>query len=767
MVKAILLNPLPFKDAEKLVIIWEDAAFIGFPKNTPAPANYLDWKAQSKSFSQMAAVASGSYNLTGAGEAVKLAAFEVTYDFFPLLGVAPERGRVFKPEEDSPDAAPVAVLSHGLWQRQFAMDPKVVGKDILLNNKPYTVIGVMPASFQFLDPEIELWLPIAFTTAQRNNREGHYLQVVGRLKDDVSESQAQSEMSTIMTQIRKEHPDETGQLGVRAIPLRDEIVGDVRLQLFVLLSAVGLVLLIACANIANLLLSATSTRSTEIAVRAALGAGRLRIVRQLLLESLLLAITGGLLGTLLAYLSFRFLKYLIPPGVSLFTHLTLDFQILFYTAIISIVTGLIFGLTPAIRASKTNLSEALKSRGTRGGISDGKKFRSAMVIAETALAVVLLVAASLLIQTIYRLQTMDLGFNAKNVIRVETSLPQSKYDSVEKRAQFYDELLQRVEGLPDVVSAGYSTAVPLDWKGGTSGYAWEGRPQVRGEILDANHREVSTKLLQTLGIQLIAGRYFDGSETSTSMPVAIINEAMAETYSKTTSAIGKRFRISPDTPFFTVIGIVRSIRNMGLDVEQKSEMYFPLRQAAIYRFQWYAPKELLIRTKGQNQMKILPDVRKIVRGVDPEVPVSHVMTLESVVAREIQHRRITMILLACFALLALILASTGIYGVLSYFVNQQVPEIGVRLALGARPVGILLLVVRRGMTLATTGVLVGIIGSLALTRLLQSSLYGISAQDPKTISLTAALLGLAALAACIIPGRRAMKVEPLAALRYE
>jgi putative ABC transport system permease protein len=509
-----------------------------------------------------------------------------------------------------------------------------------------------------------------------------------------------------------------------------------------------------------------ATRSKEIAVRAALGAGRTRILRQLLLESLLLSLTGGIVGAILAYFSFYFLKNLIPAGVSLFTKLSLDFSILSYTAGISVLTGIIFGLAPALRASKTNLTEELKSRGARGGISDGKKFRSAMVVAEMALAVVLLVGASLLIQTVYKLQTMDLGFNPNHITRIETLLPELKFDSLEKRAQFYDQVLQRVQAMPDVISAGYSTAVPLDWKGGTSGYAWEGRPVSLQNMLDANHREVSAKLLQTLGIQLVAGRYFNGTETSTSMPVAIINEAMARTYSKSETAIGKRFRISPEAPWFTVIGIVRNIRNMGLDVEQKAEMYFPIRQAT-FGFSWYAPKELLIRTKGDNQLTILPDVRRIVRSVDPDVPVSQVMTLQFIVARELQHKRITMILLACFAGLALLLASTGIYGVLSYFVNQQLPEIGVRLALGAKPSAILLLVVRRGMLLATAGVLAGIGTALLLTRFLQSSLYGISARDPWTIFATAAVLVVTALAACLIPGRRAMRVEPLSALRYE
>ncbi|MCI0411921.1 ABC transporter permease, partial [bacterium] len=700
LVNALLIRPLPYNDPEKLVMVWEEASFVGFPQNTPAPANYADWNSQNHVFTGMAAVATQSFNLTGSGEPIRLEAYEVTGNFFPLLGVRPVQGRVFLPAEDSPKANPVAVISHSLWQDRFAKSPEIIGKEILLNNVRHTVVGVMPKGFQFLDPEVQVWVPIAFTPEQISNRTGHYLQVIGRLKEGVSLTKAQAEMKTIMSRIAVEHPDEAGQLGITVVPLREQLLGTTHTQLILLSLAVGFVLLIACGNIANLLLSAGISRTKEIAVRAALGADRKRLVRQLLIESLMLSAAGGILGLVFSALSFSFLKQLIPQGLSLSIDLTLDSRILLFTGLVSVLTGLLFGLAPSMQAARSNLNDALKAGGARTGVGYGTRFRNVMVVAETALALVLLVGSALLVQTIYKLRTQDVGFHPQNVVRLETRLPRQQYDTLEKRAQFYDLVLERVESLPDVVSAGYSTAVPLDWKGGTSGYQWEGQTLRRSEILDANHREVSAHLLQTLGISLVRGRYFDGTETSSSMPVAIINEAMAATYPSDTSPIGKRFY--GDSRWFTVIGIVRNIRNMGLQAEPKAEMYFPARQAN-FRHAFYAPKELLIRTKPDAK-SVLPEVRQIIRSIDPGLPISHVMTLEFVLGREITDRRITMVLLVTFGLLALLLASTGIYGVLSYFVNQQIPEIGVRLALGAEPASILMLIMKRGLSLAVLGI---------------------------------------------------------------
>lgn len=767
VVNSVLFRPLPFKDPEKLVVVWEDASFVGFPENTPSPANYADWKSQNHVFSKMAAMRTQDYNLTGGGEPLKLSAFQVTADFFPLLGVQPIHGRLFTQSEDSPEANKVALLSYGFWQSRFAGQKNVVGQDIILNNAKYTVIGIMPANFQFFDPEISLWTPMAFTPQQLQSRNSHYLEVVARIKDGVSFDQAQSEIKTIMARIRADHPTETGgKLDAYIVPLSKQFVGSVRRPLILLLIAVALVLLIACANIANLLLSSATSRKKEIALRAALGADKSRLLRQMLTESLLLSGIGGILGLVLGIISFRFLTQLVPPAVALSARPSLDGMVLLYTFLISILTGLIFGLVPSIHASKTDLNDVLKSGGARVGAGSGaKKLRSILVISEMALALVLLVGAGLLIQTIFQLQKLNLGFESNNVVRLQTVLPKSKYDVHEKRVQFYEQVLDRVKGVSGVISAGYSTSVPLDWKGGTNGYEWEGYPMKADMILDANHRQVTTQYLQTLKIPLKEGRYFDGSETDHSMPVAIINEAMAKTYPGHGDVIGKRFNLLGDSVSFTVIGIAQNVRNMGLEVQTKAEMYIPERQA-YFDYSWYAPQDLAIRTTS-DPMNIVSSARQIIRSIDPDLPVSNVISMDDLVAKEFAQRRFTMILLAAFAGLALLLACLGIYGVLSYFVNQQIPEIGVRLALGARPKQILLLVLKRGMTMALLGILFGTLGAVALARVMKGLLYGVTANDPRTFVVVVATLTVTALAASILPGRRAMKTDPISALRYE
>ncbi len=767
VVNSVLFRPLPFKDPEKLVVVWEDASFVGFPENTPSPGNYADWKSQNHVFSKMAAMRTQDFNLTGGGEPLKLSAYQVTADFFSLLGIQPIHGRVFTQSEDSPDANKVAVLSYGFWQSRFAGQTNIVGRDIILNNAKYTVIGIMPPNFQFFDPEINLWVPMAFTSEQLQNRNAHYLEVVARIKDGVSFDQAQSQIKTIMARIRADHPEETGRkLDAYIVPLRQQFVGSVRRPLILLLVAVALVLLIACANIANLLLSSATSRRKEIALRAALGADKFRLLRQMLTESLLLSGVGGILGLILGVISFRFLQQLVPPAVALSARPTLDPYVLLYTFAISILTGLIFGLVPSIHASKTDLNDVLKSGGARVGAGSGaKKLRSILVISEMALALVLLVGAGLLIQTIFQLQKLNLGFEPNNVVRLQTDLPKSKYDVHEKRVQFYDQVLDRVKGISGVVSAGYSTSVPLDWKGGTNGYEWEGYPLEPGVILDANHRQVTSEYVQTMKIPLKEGKYFDGTEASTSMPVAIINEAMAKTYPAKVSPIGKRFEVSGQNIKFTVIGITKNTRNMGLETETKAEMYLPEKQSN-FDFSWYEPQDLAVRTTSE-PMNIVTSVRQIIRSIDPDLPVSNVISMDDLVAKEFAQRRFTMILLAAFAGLALLLACLGIYGVLSYFVNQQIPEIGVRLALGAHPQSILLLVLKRGMTMALLGILFGTIGAVALARVMKGLLYGITATDPRTFMIVVATLVFTALAASILPGRRAMKTDPITALRYE
>jgi len=769
VVNAVLLRPLPFQKPEELVIVWEDLAFAGFPHNTPAPANYVDWKTQNQSFVDMAASRETSFNLTGDGEPERVSTYAVTANFFPLLGVQPLLGRSFTPEEDRPGGSKAVVLSYGLWQSRYGGDRNILNREILLDGEKHSVVGVMPASFQFFAKDVRVWVPIALTQEDWANRGGHYLTVVARLKPGVPVTLAQADMNAVMRRISVDHPDETigGKIGVIVMPVRDEFVGDARGSLIVLLVAVAFVLLIACANVAGLLLARAVGRRKEIALRLALGAGRSRVVRQLLTESLLLAVAAGVLGSLLAYASFTFLQGLVPEQMELATSLKLDVRILVFTIAVSIVTGIIFGLVPALQSANFDLNDALKQ--SSGRVTSTGRLRSAMIVFEVALSIVLLVGAGLLIQTLFQLFRQYSVLEPEKILTMRTILPFEKYKELPRRDNYYKQVLQRVENLPGVVAAGYSTSIPLAWKGGTSGFYPEGlKEPIHGMAYDANHREVSSNYLKAMNIPLRQGRYFDSRDNAQSLPVAIINETMARQYWPGENALGRRFKLGdPDEPgkqWKEIVGIVADIRQMGLAEPVKSEMYFPYEQ--ITDWPGYMPRDLAIRTNGDTS-NLAGAVRQIIREVDPDQPVSNVATMAEVLGSEAGQRRMGMIMLVGFAALALLLASLGIYGVLAYFVTQHTNEIGVRQALGATPRNILLLVLKKGMRLTLVGVAIGLGGSFALTRLMSSLLFGVTAADPLTFATVPLVLVMVALLACYIPARRATKVDPLVALRYE
>ncbi|HKR14164.1 MAG TPA: ABC transporter permease [Pyrinomonadaceae bacterium] len=771
VVNAVLLRPLQFHDPERLAILWEDASFVGFPRNTPAPANYVDWKNQAQSFADVAATHESSMNLTGDGEPERVPTRRVTANFFSLLGVQPLIGRSFLPEEDRPQANKVAVLSYSLWQSRYGGDRNILDRVILLNGEKHTVVGVMPAGFQWLETEERLFVPLALEAEELASRGNHYLTVIARLKPGVSMDQAQAEMDTIMARIAKEHPEATaeGKLGAIVMPLHEQLAGDARRPLLVLLVAVAFVLLIACANIASLLLARAAGRRREIAVRSALGASRLHIVRQLLTESLLLSTFGGVAGLLLAIWSFGFFERLIPEGLKHSTVLKLDGSILLFALLTSVVTGLVFGLIPALQSSRVDLNESLKQSGGRsGGAGSSSRLRSGIIVFEVSLSLVLLVGAVLLIQTLFQLFNQYSVLAPEKVLTMRTALPLSKYDEPGKRHAFYQNVLHRVEAIPGVASAGYVTAIPLTWKGGTTGVFPEGtRERLPGVSYDATHRQVSADYLQTMSIPLRQGRYFTAHDNEQSMPVAIVNETMAREYWPNGDAVGRRFKLgdpADDLPWLTVVGIVGDVRQMGIDVPVKGEMYLPYGQVAPY--DWYAPRDLALRTNG-DPSSLVGAVREAIRSVDPDQPVSNVATLGEVLGQEAAQRRLGMILLTAFAVLALLLASLGIYGVLAYFVAQHRNEIGVRLALGATPARILLLVLRKGMALTMLGVAIGLAASFVLTRLMTSLLFGVKAVDPLTFAAVPVLLVVIALLACWIPARRAAKVDPMVALRYE
>lgn len=768
VVSAVLLRQLPYEEPERLVMVWEDATFAGFPRNDPAPANFVDWKNQNQVFDDMAALVWKDFSLTGDGEPLQAWAYSVTPNFFSLIGAHPAIGRTFLPEEEEPGAGKVAVLSHKLWQTRYGGQPELLGKEILLNNEKYTVVGVMPAGFEFMQGYISLWVPLENDQEMWSNRGGHYLSVVARMKRGVTLEQAQANIESITQEIARQHPDESfdGKLGSLVLPLRDQLAGESRTQLIVLLVAVGFVLAIACANIAALLLARAASRRREIAIRAALGAGRSRIIRQLLVESLTLAIVGGVAGLLLAMWSFSFLESLIPGGMSLSTTLSLDWQVLGYSLLVTLLTGVMAGLVPAFQASRVDLNEMLKQRDESASRGVGR-LRSAMVIFEIALALVLLVGTGLMVQTFINLHSQYSFLEPEKVLTMKTALPSSRYKEGWQRNNFYEQVLARVNALPGVTAAGYTTSIPLSWKGGTSGIWPEGVQLRNGKSYDAIHRQVTNDYFKALGIPLRQGRYFDETDTEQSMPVLIINETMAREYWPGEDAVGKRVKLAnPNwgTPWVTIVGVVSDVRQMGVDAPIKAEMYLPYKQPGM--FVWFAPRDLAIRTTGDPK-SLVAAVSNAIHEVDPDQPISVISTMVELLGEETEQRQIGMILLATFAGVALLLAALGIYGVLAYSIAQRTREIGVRVALGANTRDVLKMVLKQGMWLAAIGTGIGLMASLALTRLIDSLLFGVSATDLPTLFGVAILLTFVALLACYIPARRATKVDPMVALRYE
>jgi predicted permease len=774
LVSAVLVRPLKYREAERLVMVWEDGTAAGFPRDGPSVGNFADWRAQNKVFEEMAAYDQRTFDLTGeGGEPEKIFGLGVTSNFFPLLGAEPARGRLLLPEEDRPGAARVALISHGLWQRRFGGERSAVGGEVLLNGEPYTVVGVMPADFQFAYPAVELWVPVAFTPEQLANHAVHYLEVVARLKPGVTVEQAKADLDAVARGISEAHPDDAANLRAALAPLREYLAGNVRTPLLLLLAAVALVLLIACANVAGVLLSRAAARRREIAVRAALGASRLRIVRQLMTESALLSAAGGALGTLLALWTFAFLGQLVPAGMRATAEPRLDSAVLWFTLAVSLAASFAFGLAPALQASKTDLNDALKQAGGRGGASSGRRLRGAFVVAEVALALVLLVGAGLVVRTLHNLRGQYAGLKPESVLTARTQLADNRYREPARRAAFYDGVLERVKSLPGVVAAGYTTAVPLTRKGGANGLSVEGKDNGPDANWNANHRQVSPDYFRAVGLTVREGRPLEERDGEGSPPVAVINETMARSFWPDETAVGKRFKVGlPDSPqpWLTVVGVVEDVRQMASDEPVKAEMYVPYRQAAAHWkssiYSWFTPRDLVVRTSVE-PASVAPAVREAVREVDPYQPVSGVRTLEEVLGRDTAQRRLNVILLASFAGLALLLAALGIYGVLAYFVVQHTPEIGVRMALGASPGDVLRMVVGRGMRLALAGVGCGLVAAFALTRLIESQLFGVSASDPVTFAGIALLLAAVALLACYLPARRATKVDPMVALRYE
>jgi predicted permease len=773
LVDAVLLRPLPFQDPDRLVMVWEDQSQYGFPNGTPAPANFADWKAQNLVFEKMAALDARDFNISGEGEPERVSGVRVTAEFFPLLGVQPLAGRFLLPEDDRPEATPTVVLSYGLWLQRFGGDPQLIGRTISLNGAQHTVIGVAAPGFQFPSREVQLWTPAAFTPVQLGNRDSHYLMVIARMKHGISLSHAREQMNAIARRLEEQYPvANKGLSGVTITTLREQYSGSVRAALNLLLATVGVVLLVACANVAHLLLARGATRIREISVRSTLGASRARVIRQMLTESLLLAAAGGVVGVILAIATFPFLAHLLPNTFPEATRLHLDATVLAFVCAIALLTAAVFGLGPAVQASRLDLNEGLKKAGGRGGHTMNPRLRGALVIAEVSLTVILLVAAGLFVQSYSKVRTVNPGFQAEGLLSAETALSEGEYADAAKRTRFYEQVLERVGALPDVLSASYVSHLPLTFRGGSVGFSIEGKP-ANPNLLSAQmgyNRVVGPSYFRAMGIPLVRGRHFDERDGPDGSPAVIINDKLARTFFPNEDPLGKRIKfgfgpLGPNQKMYTIVGVVGDVKQTALDAPAKSDLYFSFRQSLPFGpFGW--PRHLIIRTTG-NPLRLTPDVRRAVLAVDPNQPVANVRTMEEILDADVSDRHLQMTLLSAFSVLALTLAAVGLYGVLCYTVARRTSEIGLRMALGAQRGDVIGGIVRHALGLTTLGIALGLIGAFTVTRLFRSFLFDVSPTDPGTFAAVALLLLLVAAAASYLPARRASTVDPVLALKQE
>jgi predicted permease len=763
VVNKVLLNPVPYYDPQRLVLVTE--VFDNQDNHAFVP-HYLAWRAQSQVFEHLVAFRWNRLDWTGRDEPERLDSCSITASLFPALGVAPQLGRAFTPEDDRPDAAPVALLGHGFWQRRFGGDPAIIGNTLTLDGQSRTVIGIMPPGIRslLLVPETDVWLPLALDAQKGDRLEIIFL--IGRLKPGFTLEQARRELNLIV----RRWEQATGlviETEARATLLSEKLAGDLRHGLLVLFGAVGLVLLIACANVANFLLTTTAMRQKEMAIRAAMGAGRGRLVRQMLTESLLLSLLGGAMGLLLAVLGVKALVALAPNALSAIRESSVDGTVLGFTFLVALLTGLAAGLIPALQSSQINLNEALKEGARQAGMLKRRglgRVSPALVIGEVALTLVLLIGAGLLVRSYLQVLAVEPGYDLENLLTLNVPLDKAKYPrgSPQERA-FYWEVLARVKSLPGVKSVATGSGRPLTGWSGSMALRIEGRPPVPDEQVPmVQYSEVSPDYFRTLGMQLRAGRAFTEQDDDKALPVAIINETMARRYFPGEDPIGKRLLGPSPEPTRTIVGVLGDVKRFGLEAEVLPEFYYPYPQTKT------APGgiPLVVRT-ASDPLDLVAAVRRQIFALGVEQPIRDVMTMEQLLARSIAARRFQMLLFGIFAAVALALAAVGVYGVISYSVNRRTHEIGIRMALGAEQRDVLMLVIRQSMTLVVIGVSIGLAASLALTRLMSSFLFNIGPTDPITFVVIILLLVGVALVACYLPARRASRVDPLVALKCE
>jgi putative ABC transport system permease protein len=767
VMNAVLLRPLPYKQPEQLVLLWQLNRHNGDHEIKATAPDYSNWREQNSVFQDTAAFNTNSglgLNLSGAGQngtghPVRISATSVTGNLFSVLGVPPALGRSFLPDEERPGSAPVCILSDGLWKRRFSSDPKIIGKAITLNDEMWTVVGVMPAGFRF-PQSVDLWVPAMVRSTARTKHAQHYLGVIARLKPGFSLGHAQSELDSLARRMELQYPETNAGLGIRLVPLRTQITGNIRPALLVLFGATAFVLLIACTNLANLLLVRATVRQAEMSLRLALGASRTRLVRQLLTESALLGLLGGILGLILAFAGTRLLLNHSPSNFPGTNEIAVDGRVLAFTLGLSVFTAVIFGVVPALQASKPDLIRTLKVGGSGFGMGHGwQRLRLLLVASEMALALVLLIGASLMIRSFVRLQEVNIGLNPTNVLTMRTTLTYDRYPAPRQIA-FYRDVVERIGALPGVTSAGAVDNLPLGGSdvrsfGIVGRSAWGPGDEPSGEF-----SVVTPQYFNAIGIPLTKGRYFTESDGDASPRVAIINDAVAGRYWPQEDPVGKKITIDFERDPREIVGVVGNVRHQGIDQQEPLQVYAPHSQiggAALY---------FIVRTTS-DPLNLAPSVRAAVEAVDNDQPVYDIQTMEQRLSDSVSPRRFNMLLLGIFAAIALLLAGGGTYGVMSYFVTQQTRDIGIRMAMGADRVKILSLVVGRGLFILFFALAIGVAVAFAFSRVISDLLFGISALDLTSVLGASLLLTTVGLLACYIPARRASKVDPMVALRCE
>jgi predicted permease len=756
LVQTVLLRPLPYQNPDQVVMVWEDNTPAGFPRNTPAPGNYNDWRAMNRSFTDLAATGFTFANITGDGPPEVVPGRRVTANFFSVLGVQPVLGRAFTAADDA-SGARIAVISHALWQRRYGGDPGIVGRTISMSDVKHEVVGVAPPSFVFISREIDYWVPMQFSPEEAATRRSHYLNVVARLKPGVSLEAADSDMRAIARRLSEQHPETNRDVGAVVVSIRDQVLGDTRVQVIALMTAAAAIVLIACANLASLLLARASVRRGEYAVRLSLGATRGRLVRQVLVEALCLSTAGGVLGLAIPVLTTTFVERIVPVGLQAFT-VSLDFRLLAFAGALSIATGALFSLGPALHSAHASTAEVLQqhARGNAGGRS--RTFRDGLVVLQVAATLVLLVAAGLMLRTLANLNATELGFDANNLLMAQVALPVPKYADPIKRQAFYERVIADVRALPGVREAAFGSTLPFQAAGNTRFFELEGRQPLPGDSPDALFRVGTADYLQTLQATPVEGRLLDARDGADAPPAVVVNETLVRQFIPGQSALGRRIRFGPKEPWFTVVGVVKDILERGYELESKPGVY--VAQAQVRGF---APG-LLVRVDG-DALGYSPAVQRIVRAVDPDQPVRLIRSMTEFIALTVGDRRQQTTLLVVFGALALVIASLGLYGLLAQAVSARGREIGIRMALGATWRNVMRMVMSRGIVLTGAGLGIGAVVAWSVTRAMETLLYGVGAADPLTFALVAGLLATVSAVACAIPAVRAARVDPMLVLR--